>query len=93
VFQEAFHVARANPLAALAAKGASWLLAVQGADAGVLSDQIRAVAKTDVFAEQKARMGLFIRTVGITRTTTKIGMANLVYNIKRLLFLQRIAVE
>ena len=32
-----------------------------------------------VFAEQKDRMGLFIRTIGIARATTKIGMANLVY--------------
>jgi hypothetical protein len=44
-----------------------------------------------VFAEQKARMGLFIRTVGIDRATTKIGMANLVYNIKRMLFLRKTA--
>ena len=42
-----------------------------------------------VFAEQKDRMGLFIRTVGIARATVKIGLANLVYNIKRLLFLRR----
>jgi IS5 family transposase len=41
-----------------------------------------------VFAEQKDRMGLFIRTIGIARTTIKIGMANLVYNIKRLIFLR-----
>jgi transcriptional regulator len=34
----AFHVARANPLAALATKGANWLLAVQGADAYVSAD-------------------------------------------------------
>ena len=34
-------------------------------------------------------MGLFIRTIGIARATTKIGMVNLVYNIKRLLFLRR----
>jgi transcriptional regulator len=34
----AFHVARGNPLAALAAKGANWLLAVQGADAYVSAD-------------------------------------------------------
>lgn len=34
----AFHVARANPLAALAAKGATWLLAVPGADAYVSAD-------------------------------------------------------
>jgi IS5 family transposase len=45
-----------------------------------------------VFAEQKDRMDLFIRTIGIARATIKIGMANLVYNIKRLLFLRRIAV-
>ena len=44
-----------------------------------------------VFAEQKERMDLFIRTIGIARATTKIGLANLVYNIKRLLFLRRIA--
>src|ERR1700731_2240583 len=45
-----------------------------------------------VFAEQKDRMDLFIRTIGITRATVKIGLANLVYNIQRLLFLRRIAV-
>jgi IS5 family transposase len=37
-------------------------------------------------------MDLFIRTIGIARATMKIGLANLVYNIKRLLFLQRVAV-
>jgi IS5 family transposase len=37
-----------------------------------------------VFAEQKDRMGLFIRTIGIARATAKIGMANLVYNINAL---------
>ena len=42
-----------------------------------------------VFAEQKIRMGLFIRTIGIARATVKIGLANLVYNIKRLIFLQK----
>ena len=41
-----------------------------------------------VFAVQKARMGLFIRTIGIARAKTKIGMANLVYNMKRLVWLQ-----
>jgi transposase, IS5 family len=45
-----------------------------------------------VFAEQKNRMDLFIRTVGIARATTKIGLANLVFNIKRLLFLRRVAI-
>ena len=45
-----------------------------------------------VFAEQKDRMELFIRTIGIARATTKIGMANLVYNIKRFIFLRKIAI-
>ena len=44
-----------------------------------------------VFAEQKSRMGLFITTIGIARATIKIGMANLVYNIKRFIFLRKIA--
>lgn len=42
-----------------------------------------------VFAEQKARMGLFVRTVGLARAKTKIGFANLVYNMRRLLWLER----
>jgi IS5 family transposase len=42
-----------------------------------------------VFAEQKARMGLFVRTIGLARATTKIGLANLVHNMRRLLWLQR----
>ncbi len=45
-----------------------------------------------VFAEQKSRMGLFIRTIGIARATTKIGLANLAYNMKRLIYLDRIAI-
>ena len=40
-----------------------------------------------VFAAQKHRMGLFVRTVGIDRATTKIGMVNLAYNMKRLVWL------
>jgi IS5 family transposase len=44
-----------------------------------------------VFAEQKDRMRLFIHTIGIARAKVKIGMANLVYNFKRLIFLQRTA--
>ncbi len=45
-----------------------------------------------IFAEQKARMGLFVRTIGLARATTKIGLANLVYNMRRLLWLERQAV-
>ena len=42
-----------------------------------------------VFVEQRDRMDLFIRTIGIARATMKIGLANLVYNIKRLIILER----
>ena len=45
-----------------------------------------------VFAEQKSRMGLFIRTIGIARATTKIGLVNILYNMKRLIYVHRIAV-
>ena len=41
-----------------------------------------------VFAEQKARMGLFVRTIGIKRAKVKIGMVNLAFNMKRLVFIE-----
>lgn len=56
--------------------------------ANALKSKVRSRVE-HVFADQKDRMDLFVRTVGIARATTKIGMANLVYNIKRLIFLQR----
>ena len=37
-----------------------------------------------VFAVQKDKMDLFVCTIGIARATAKIGMANLVYNMRRL---------
>jgi len=40
-----------------------------------------------VFARQKGPMGLFIRTIGLARARTKIGLANLVYNMKRMVWL------
>ena len=42
-----------------------------------------------VFARQKGPMGLFVRTIGIARATTKIGLANLAYNMQRLVWLDR----
>jgi IS5 family transposase len=39
-----------------------------------------------VFADQKHRMGLFIRTIGIARARAKIGLANIACNMRRLLF-------
>jgi transposase, IS5 family len=42
-----------------------------------------------VFAQQKGPMALAIRTIGIVRAKAKIGLANLTYNIRRLIFLGR----
>ena len=39
-----------------------------------------------VFARQKDKMKLFIRTIGINRATVKIGMANIAYNMLRYVF-------
>ena len=41
------------------------------------------------FAEQKSRMGLFVRTIGIARARAKISMANIAFNMKRLAHLER----
>ncbi|MCP1250194.1 transposase, partial [Gluconobacter oxydans] len=43
-----------------------------------------------VFADQKSQTGLFVRTVGITRATMRVGLANIVYNMRRFLLLERI---
>jgi transposase, IS5 family len=42
------------------------------------------VAAEHVFATQKCRLGLLIRTVGLARAMTKLGLANLVTNMRRL---------
>jgi len=41
-----------------------------------------------VFAEQKSHMGLFIRTIGITRAEAAITLANMAYNMKRWCWLE-----
>jgi transposase, IS5 family len=41
-----------------------------------------------VFAAQKCRLGLVVRTVGMVRARVKIGLANLAYNFTRLAWLQ-----
>ena len=41
-----------------------------------------------VFAVQKQAMGLMIRTIGLARARTRIGMANLAYNLRRLVQLR-----
>jgi IS5 family transposase len=49
--------------------------------------KVRGAVET-VFAAQKHRFGLFVRTVGIARARTKIGLANLVYNATRFIWLE-----
>jgi transposase, IS5 family len=58
--------------------------------ANALKSKVRAQVE-HVFAVQKDKMDLFIRTIGIARATMKIGMVNLVYNMRRLVFLHRLA--
>ncbi len=41
-----------------------------------------------VFAGQKHRMGPIIRSVVINRASAKIGLANVVYNMQRLVWLE-----
>ena len=40
-----------------------------------------------VFARQKGPLGLVVRTIGIARATVKIGLVNLVYNMRRAVWL------
>lgn len=45
-----------------------------------------------VFADQKHRMGMKIRTIGLQRATIKIGLANIAYNMRRLVMHERRAI-
>ena len=58
--------------------------------ANALKSRVRSGVE-HVFAVQKDKMDLFIRTIGIARARLKIGMANLVYNMRRLVYLDRLA--
>ena len=42
---------------------------------------------TGWFASEYARMALAVRTIGIARAQVKIGLANLAYNIRRMVWL------
>ena len=45
-----------------------------------------------VFGDQENAMGgIFVRTIGIARARVKIGMMNLAYNMRRLVWLERVA--
>jgi transposase, IS5 family len=58
------------------------------AKANAAKSKVRARVE-HVFAHQKDKMGLFIRTIGITRAEAKITLANLAYNMSRLIFHER----
>jgi transposase, IS5 family len=60
--------------------------------ANALKSKVRSAVE-HVFAVQKDKMDLFIRTAGIVRATVKIGMANMVYKMKRLVFFDCLAVS
>lgn len=59
------------------------------ARANARKSSIRAAVE-HVFAHQKNRYGLFIRTIGLARAEAKLTLANLAYNFDRLIFHQRI---
>ena len=58
------------------------------ARANARKSAIRAAVE-HVFAHQKNRFGLFIRTIGIARAEAKLTLANLAYNMDRLIFHER----
>ena len=58
------------------------------ARANARKSAIRAAVE-HVFAHQKNRFGLFIRTIGIARAEAKLTSANLAYNFDRLVFHER----
>ncbi|RCK37337.1 transposase, partial [Thalassospira profundimaris] len=60
-------------------------MAEHTARANAKKSSIRAAVE-HVFAHQKNRFGLFIRTIGLARAEAKITLANLAYNFNRLIF-------
>ena len=56
--------------------------------ANARKSSIRAVVE-HVFAHQKNKFGLFIRTIGLARAEAKLTLANLAYNMNRLIFHER----
>jgi IS5 family transposase len=56
--------------------------------ANAARSKVRSAVET-VFAAQKHRFGLFVRTIGLARATVKIGLANLTYNMRRLVWVEQ----
>lgn len=63
-------------------------MAARTAKANAAKSTVRARVE-HVFAHQKDKMGLFIRTIGIKRAQAKVTLANLAYNMHRLVFHER----
>ncbi len=55
------------------------------AQAHARKSSIRAAVE-HVFAHQKIRFGLFIRTIGLARAEAKLTLANIAYNMDRMIF-------
>ena len=64
------------------------LMPERTAKANGVKSKVRARVE-HVFAQWKDKMGLFIRTIGIERAEAKITLANLAYNLNRLIFHER----
>lgn len=64
------------------------LLARHVARGNTTRGKVRAAVE-HVFAAQKRRFGVLVRTVGIARAKIKIGLANLAYNLTRFAWLQK----
>ena len=60
----------------------------RSAKANAKESSVRAAVE-HVFAHQKNRYGLFIRTIGLARAEAKLTLANLAYNFHRLIFHER----
>src|ERR1051325_321444 len=60
----------------------------QSAPANARKSAIRSAVE-HVFARQKGAMSLFVRTIGIARARTKIGLANPLYNMQRMVWLMQ----
>ena len=56
------------------------------AKANAARSKVRSAVET-VFAAQKHRFGLFVRTIGAARARVKIGLANIAYNVTRFVWL------
>ena len=83
----AMKCAELKVISALTARRSGQSLPERIARANAKRSVIRSAVK-HVFAGQKHRMGLIVRTFGIARARIKIGMANLTYNFQRLAWLK-----